>query len=324
MSPFHTPRIPQSQVVSGRDLPFRAGLSVSLVECPRDAMQGWPHIIPTEKKIEYLNTLLGVGFDTLDFGSFVSAKAIPQMADTAEVVKKLRRPDRTQPDRGSPSGTNTRPAPTKLLAIVANFRGAEEAAAHEIIDCLGFPFSVSETFQLRNANKTIDGSLATVEEILELCAAREKELVVYLSMGFGNPYGDPWSEEIVYEWADALRKLGVRILSIADTVGLAAPEQVFSVTDYLVKQLPECLIGVHLHSTHRHWKAKVEAAVQAGCRRFDGALKGIGGCPMAGDQLVGNMDTGLMIPYFRNAGLLGDLDEDALQRSLRMAAEIFV
>ncbi len=179
------------------------------------------------------------------------------------------------------------------LAIVANFRGAEEAGAYDAVRYLGFPFSVSETFQLRNTNKSIDGSLATVEEIQELCIQKEKQLVIYLSMGFGNPYGDPWSEEIVLRWAEMIAKEGVKIISIADTVGLASPEQVFSVTDYLIRQLPDCTIGVHLHSTHRHWKAKVEAALQAGCRRFDGALKGIGGCPMAGDALVGNMDTEL-------------------------------
>ena len=308
MSPLFTPRVPQVQTVIGRDVPFSAGLPVALVECPRDAMQGWERMIPTADKIRYLKALLRVGFDTLDFGSFVSARAIPQMADTKEVIAHL------EPGQSR----------TKLLAIVANFRGAEEAGVYDAIGCLGFPFSVSETFQLRNANKTVDGSLATVEEIQTLCLQKEKELVVYLSMGFGNPYGDPWNEEIVLRWAEALAKLGVKTLSIADTVGLASPEQVFSVTDYLIRQLPECSIGVHLHSTHRHWKAKIEAALEAGCRRFDGALKGIGGCPMAGDVLVGNMDTELMIPYFREAGLLPELDVEALKESLRIAAEIFV
>ena len=220
------------------------GSPVSLIECPRDAMQGWHTLIPTEKKIEYINALLNIGFDTLDFGSFVSPKAIPQMADSSQVIAKL-----------NPGNTNTR-----LLAIVANFRGAEEACEHDLIKYLGFPFSVSETFQLRNTNNTIEGALATVEEMQELCAVREKQLVVYLSMGFGNPYGDPWSEEIVFQWADTIARLGVKIISIADTVGLASPEQVFSVTDYLVRQLPGCQIGVHLHSTHRNWKAKIDAA----------------------------------------------------------------
>jgi hydroxymethylglutaryl-CoA lyase len=270
-------------------------------------MQGWPHIIPTAKKIEYLNALLRVGFDVLDFGSFVSPKAIPQMADTAEVL----------------AGLDLKGVKTKLLAIVANFRGAEAAAGKPAIQYLGFPFSVSETFQLRNTNKTIEGSFATVEEMQDLCAATQKELVVYLSMGFGNPFGDPWNEEIVYEWAAALAKLGVKTLSIADTVGLATPEQVFSVVDYLIRQLPQCTIGVHLHSTHHNRKAKVDAALQAACRRFDGALKGIGGCPMAGDELVGNMDSEWMIRHFREKGLLGQLKEEALKESLRLAEEIF-
>lgn len=281
---------------------------ITLVECPRDAMQGWPQIIPTAKKIDYLNALLQVGFDVLDFGSFVSPKAIPQMADTAEVLAGLR----------------LRGVKTKLLAIVANFRGAEEAAEHEAIQYLGFPFSVSETFQLRNTNKTIEGSFATVEEMQDLCARTQKELIVYLSMGFGNPYGEPWNEEIVYVWAAALAKLGVKTLSVADTVGVATPEHVFSVVDYLVRQLPQCTIGVHLHSTHHNRKAKVDAALEAGCRRFDGALKGIGGCPLAGNALVGNMDTEWMIRHFREKGLLGALNEEALAASLQLAGEVFV
>jgi len=292
---------------------------LTLVECPRDAMQGWHAIIPTEKKIEYLNFLLRVGFDTLDFGSFVSARAIPQMADTAAVLEGLDNGLIASPGKHDPADRRTR-----LLAIVANFRGAEEAAAFDQISYLGFPFSVSETFQLRNANKTIEGSLATVEEIQELCVKKDKQLVVYISMGFGNPYGDPWSEEVVFEWVETLTRLGIRIISLADTVGLATPEQVFSVTDYLIRQLPDHTIGVHLHSTPTHWKAKVDAALQAGCRRFDGALKGIGGCPMAGDQLVGNMDTALMIPYFEHKNLLHGLDDAALAASLRLAGEIFV
>jgi hydroxymethylglutaryl-CoA lyase len=270
-------------------------------------MQGWPHIIPTTKKIEYLNSLLRVGFDVLDFGSFVSPHAIPQMADTAEVLEGL--------DVG-----NSR---TRLLAIVANFRGADMAAGYDPISYLGFPFSVSETFQLRNTNKTIEGSFATVEEMQDLCAKRQKELVVYLSMGFGNPYGDAWSEEIVYEWAAALAKLGVKTLSVADTVGLATPEQVFSVTSYLIKELPQCTIGVHLHSTPHGRKSKIDAALEAGCLRFDGALKGIGGCPMAGNELVGNMDTEWMIRHFGEKKLLPELDMDALKESLHLAGEVF-
>ena len=308
MSPLHRPRPGQPQAQSGKDLPYSAGLPVVLVECPRDAMQGWPYIIPTERKIEYLNALLRVGFDTLDFGSFVSAKAIPQMADTAEVL----------------SGLEWADSATKLLAIVANYRGADEASAFDGVRCLGFPFSVSETFQLRNTNKTIEGSFGAVEEILDLCEKRQKELVVYLSMGFGNPYGEPWNEEIVFQWASALARLGVTTLSVADTVGLAEPEQVFSIVDFLVKQLPGCTIGVHLHSTHHNRKAKIDAALDAGCRRFDGALKGIGGCPMAGNALVGNMDTEWMVGHFTKKHLQPVLDETALEEALILAGEIFV
>src|ERR1700744_4559111 len=270
--------------------------AIKLTECPRDAMQGLHDFIPTEVKAEYINLLLQVGFDVLDFGSFVSPKAIPQMADTAEVLRGLQL-----------EGSRTR-----LLAIVANFRGGEEAASFEAVSYLGFPFSVSEAFQLRNTNKTIDGAFGTVEELQELCARTQKELVVYLSMGFGNPYGDVWNEEIVFEWASALARLGVKTLSIADTVGLATPEQVFSVTDYLIRQLPQCTIGVHLHSSPHNRKAKIDAALDAGCRRFDGALKGIGGFPMAVDELVGNMDTEWMIHHFDKKGLLPQLDAAAL------------
>jgi hydroxymethylglutaryl-CoA lyase len=290
---------------------------ITLVECPRDAMQGWPHLIPTERKIEYLNALLRVGFDTLDFGSYVSAKAIPQMADTAEVLKGLELAE-------AGKGLKLAEVRTKLLAIVANFRGAEEAAGQEAIRYLGFPFSVSETFQLRNTNKTVEGSFATVEEMQALCAAQQKELVVYLSMGFGNPYGDPWNEEIVYEWAAALAKLGVKTISVADTVGVATPEHVFSIVNFLIRQLPGVTIGVHLHSTHQNRKAKIDAALEAGCRRFDGALKGIGGCPMAGNELVGNMDTEWMIAHFREKHLLPHINEVALREAERIANELFV
>jgi hydroxymethylglutaryl-CoA lyase len=308
MSPLHRPRPGQPQAQSGKDLPYSAGLPVVLVECPRDAMQGWPHIIPTERKTAYLNALLKVGFDVLDFGSFVSARAIPQMADTAEVLEGLEWAD----------------SPTKLLAIVANYRGADEASAFDGVKYLGFPFSVSETFQLRNTNKTIEGSFGSVEEILDLCDKRQKELVVYLSMGFGNPYGEPWNEEIVFQWASALAKLGVTTLSVADTVGLAEPEQVFSVVDFLVTELPACTIGVHLHSTHHNRMAKIDAALDAGCRRFDGAMKGIGGCPMAGNALVGNMDTEWMVGHFSKKHLLPVLNETALAQASALAEELFV
>ncbi len=281
---------------------------ISLIECPRDAMQGWPHFIPTQKKIDYINALLQVGFDTIDFGSFVSPKAIPQMADTKEVIGNLEL-------GGSRS---------KLLAIIANERGAQDAVVFDEISYLGFPFSVSETFQLRNTNSTIAQSLGRVEEIQNLCIKNKKELVVYISMGFGNPYGDVYNEAIVFDWVNKLVDMDINIISLADTVGLACKEQVYNITKYLVDSLPETEIGVHLHSTPTNWKEKVDAALKAGCKRFDGALKGIGGCPMADDELVGNMDTELMIPYFEEQHLLNNLDIAALKHCSLLASGIFV
>lgn len=285
-----------------------ASETVKLIECPRDAMQGWNHFIPTQKKIEYINSLLKTGFDTIDFGSFVSPKAIPQMADTHAVVKQL-----------DISGTNT-----KLLAIVANERGAQEAVQYDVITCLGFPFSVSETFQLRNTNSTIAESLTRVEAIQQLCVKHKKQLVIYLSMGFGNPYGDPYNEEIVYKWAKAIQRSGITVISLADTVGLATPEQINKVTTHLISALPGIEIGVHLHSTPIHRAHKIDAAFKAGCRRFDGALMGIGGCPMANDELVGNMDTEQMITYFSKLGLCNQLNTEALRQSIILAQTIFV
>jgi hydroxymethylglutaryl-CoA lyase len=282
--------------------------NLKLIECPRDAMQGWKHFIPTEKKIQYINSLLKVGFDTIDFGSFVSPKAIPQMADTSEVVRSL--------ELGVGS--------TKLLAIVANYRGAEESSVFDEINYLGFPFSVSEIFQQRNTNSSIAQSLERVEEIQNLCIKTGKKLVVYISMGFGNPYGDLYDEEIVFNWIEKLIELDIGTISLADTVGVATPEQVYDMTSYLVEALPGTEIGVHLHSTPANWKEKLEAAVKAGCKRFDGALKGIGGCPMANDELVGNMNSELMIEYFKEMKLIEGLNEDALRESLRIAEEIFI
>ena len=281
---------------------------IKLIECPRDAMQGWKNIISTAKKIEYINSLLKVGFDTIDFGSFVSAKAIPQMADTREVVGSLE------------SGVGS----TKLLAIVANIRGAEEASEYDVITYLGFPFSVSETFQQRNTNSSIEESLKRVEEIQNLCLKKRKQLVIYISMGFGNPYGDPYSEEIVFDWVNKMVKLNIKIISLADTVGLATADQVYQMTKYLTDSLPSTEIGVHLHSKPDNWKEKLEAAEKAGCKRFDGALKGIGGCPMANDELVGNMNMEMMIQYFEKQNFLAGLNKKALAESLRIAAEIFV
>ena len=271
-------------------------------------MQGWPHIIPTEKKISYINALLKVGFDTIDFGSFVSPKAIPQMADTAELVKGLQ--------------LNTQSS--KLLSIVANERGARDALSFEEISYLGFPFSVSETFQQRNTNSTIAASLERVADIQNLCIKNGKVLVIYISMGFGNPYGDPFNEEIVFSWVNKLAAMDIRIISLADTVGLATIEQVKRMTKYLVESLPAVEIGVHLHSTPANWKEKLDAALSAGCKRFEGTLKGIGGCPMAGDELVGNMNTELMIPYFYELNLLKGLNLEELQHCHRLADEIFI
>jgi len=282
--------------------------AVKIIECPRDAMQGWKHFIPTEQKIKYLQSLLAVGFDTIDFGSFVSAKAIPQMQDTKEVLQAL--------DLSSTS--------SKLLAIVANTRGAEDALQFEAIDYLGFPLSLSETFQQRNTNASIQDALVRVDEIQELCKRKNRRLVVYLSMGFGNPYGDAYSEELVFDYANQLVQKEIAIISLADTVGVATPEQVQKITSYLVQALPQTEIGVHLHSTQTNWKEKVEAAYNAGCRRFDGALKGIGGCPMANNDLVGNMNTEWLLRFFEERGAAVNIQPEALQQSLRLADSIFV
>ncbi len=281
---------------------------ISFVECPRDAMQGWKHFIPTEQKVKYLNALLKVGFDTLDFGSFVSPKAIPQMADTKEVLGQL--------DIGNSN--------TKLLAIVANTRGAEEAVSYDQITYLGFPFSISPTFQQRNTNSTIEESLIRVDEIQNLCLGRNKQLVIYLSMGFGNPYGDEYNETILLKWAEEMVKRDIKILSLADTVGVATPEQISNALNVLRPQYTDTEIGVHLHSTPKNWAAKLDASFKAGCTRFDGALKGIGGCPMAKDDLVGNMTTEWMLEYFEQEGAPLFINKEALSHSLFLANEIFV
>lgn len=281
---------------------------INLIECSRDAMQGWKHLIPTEKKIDYINALLQVGFHTIDFGSFVSPKAIPQMADTMKVIPQLK-------IEGSKS---------KLLAIIANVRGAEEAVAYDEITYLGFPFSISPTFQQRNTNSTIEESLHRVEEIQNLCLKKNKQLVIYLSMGFGNPYGDEYSEEILLKWASEMVNRQIRIISLADTVGLASPGQISFALNSLIPEYPDTVIGVHLHSTPNNWRAKLMAAVDAGCKRIDGALKGIGGCPMAQDDLVGNMNTEWIISYLEEKKSIKDLNDKALQKCLQLASEIFV
>ena len=281
---------------------------IKLIECPRDAMQGWKSFIPTDDKIRYINSLLKVGFDTLDCGSFVSAKAIPQMADTKELLAGLEMQD-------------TR---SKLLVIIANTRGAEEASTYEHVTYLGFPFSVSETFQKRNTNSTLAESFIRVEQIQEICVKKNKQLVIYISMGFGNPYNDAYSDQIVFDWVSKISSMDIRIIALADTVGLATPQQVSNITGYLINKMPGHEIGVHLHSTLTNWQEKLEAAFQAGCKRFDGALKGIGGCPMANDELVGNMNTELMISYFEKHHLLKNFNHKALARSLKIASEIFI
>ena len=284
------------------------GEKLKIIECPRDAMQGWPHFISREKKVEYLNSLLKIGFDTIDFGSFVSPKAIPQMADTHEVIQRL----------------NITGTATKLLAIVANERGAIEASAYEAITYLGYPFSVSETFQQRNTNSSIAAAVDTVKKIQEICIQQGKKLVLYISMGFGNPYGDPYDETIVYEWVEKMQQLGIGIISLADTVGMATPEQVADMTAYVIKHFPGIETGVHLHSTPLNRIFKIEAAYKAGCRRFDGTLMGIGGCPMANDDLVGNMDTVQMLHYFSKLEEQPEVNEAALQHSLQLAANTFI
>lgn len=281
---------------------------IKLIECPRDAMQGWQHFIPTQKKIEYINSLLKVGFDTIDFGSFVSPKAIPQMADTKDVIGNL----------------ELEKNKTKLLAIIANERGAEDAMQYDEITYLGFPFSISQTFQKKNTNSTIEQSLQRVENISVLCDKNKKELVIYLSMAFGNPYGDEYNADILLHWANEMVNRNIKIISLADTVGIATAEQISFACNILIPGYKNVEFGVHLHSSLKNRKEKLEAALQAGCKRFDGALKGIGGCPMAQDELVGNMDTVFIMNYFKQNNLIIDINEDALAESLRIASEIFI
>lgn len=281
---------------------------LQIVECPRDAMQGIKEFIPTEKKVHYLNLLLKVGFHTLDFGSFVSPKAIPQMRDTHEVVKQLERSS----------------SHTELLAIVANERGALEACQYEQIHYLGFPLSASETFQQRNTNKSIDEALQTVKRIRQLCAEYNKEPVVYISMGFGNPYGDPYSPEVVCALIEKLRAMQVGIVSLADTVGSASVRDIEALYSMAARLFPDMVLGVHLHARREEVKDKVQAAYAAGCHRFDGALRGFGGCPMAKDELVGNLDTELLIEALREVKApLPPIDEEALEKAKRYSLEIF-
>ena len=280
---------------------------IKLVECPRDAMQGIKQFIPTDEKVRYIQSLLGCGFDTLDFGSFVSPKAIPQMVDTAEVLSKL-----------DLSKTNT-----KLLSIVANVRGAEDAVSHPEVDYLGFPFSISENFQMRNTHKTIAQSVETLQEIFNLADAANKEVVTYISMGFGNPYGDPWDVDIVGEWTEKLAKMGAKILSLSDTVGSSDPETISYLFSNLIPKYSNIEFGAHLHTTPTKWHEKVAAAYESGCRRFDGAIQGFGGCPMAKDDLTGNMPTEKMLSYFTAEKVDSGVNWMAFEASYNKATELF-
>ena len=281
--------------------------SVKIIECPRDAMQGIKTMIPTQEKVKYIQSLLGCGFNTIDFGSFVSPKAIPQMVDTAEVLGQLDL-SRTK---------------SKLLAIIANVRGAKDASVHPEIDFLGFPFSISENFQMRNTHKTIAQSVDTLKEILEIANTSNKKVVTYISMGFGNPYGDPWNVEIVGEWTEKLANMGVGILSLSDTIGSSTPEVITCLFSNLIPKYPDIEFGAHLHTTPTKWHEKVAAAYQAGCRRFDGAVQGFGGCPMAKDELTGNMPTEKMLSYFTEQKADTGVNWMVFEAAYNKATELF-
>lgn len=280
---------------------------VKIIECPRDAMQGIKEWIPTDQKVKYIQSLLRCGFDTIDFGSFVSPKAIPQMQDTAQVLSKL-----------DLSATKS-----KLLAIIANLRGAEDAVKHAEMDYLGYPFSISENFQMRNTHKTISESLVILQEILNLADKNNKEVVAYLSMGFGNPYGDPWNVEIVGEWTEKLSAMGVKILSLSDTVGSSTPDIISYLFSNLIPKYPHIEFGAHLHTTPKAWHEKVDAAYKAGCKRFDGAIQGFGGCPMAKDELTGNMPTEKMLSYFTAEKVSSNINPMSFESAHNEATKIF-
>ena len=280
---------------------------MKIIECPRDAMQGLHDFIPTEKKALYINQLLKVGFDTIDFGSFVSPKAIPQLKDTAQVLDQL-------------DLTRTK---SKLLAIIANLRGAEDAIQFEEIDYLGFPLSISEQFQKRNTNKSIADALITVADIQNLCQKNNKTLVTYISMGFGNPYGDPWNINIVGEWTEKLSNMGVNIISLSDTIGSSTPAVITYLFSNLISNYPKIEFGAHLHTTPNSWHEKVDAAFNAGCKRFDGAIKGYGGCPMAKDELTGNMPTEKLISYFTAQKVVTGIKPMSFESAYNQALKIF-
>ncbi len=280
---------------------------MKLIECPRDAMQGIHDFIPTEKKAAYINSLLNVGFDTIDFGSFVSPKAIPQMRDTAQVLEQL----------------DLSTTKSKLLSIIANVRGAQDAVEFEEISYLGYPFSISETFQQRNTNASISESLSRVEEIQDLCVRNKKQLVVYISMAFGNPYGDEWSSDVAIAWTRRLAKLGIKIIALSDTIGVSNPENISFLFSKLVPEFPGIQIGAHLHTTPDTWEEKVHAAYTSGCRRFDSAIKGLGGCPMAADKLTGNMPTENLLSYFKKKNIPTGIDDKAFAEAMILAGTTF-
>ncbi len=280
---------------------------IQVVECPRDAMQGITEFIPTEKKAEYINMLLKVGFHSIDFGSFVSPKAIPQMLDTAAVLSKLNLDDTS----------------SKLLAIVANIRGAEEASSFDEIQYLGYPFSVSETFQQRNTNRSIEDSLVLVEEMQNLCVTRNKNLVVYLSMAFGNPYGEYWDVDIVAKWSEVLTNMGIKILALSDTIGVSSKEIITPLFSQLISEFEEVTFGAHLHTTPQTWKEKVLAAYHAGCTRFDTAIQGLGGCPMAKDDLTGNMPTEKLLSFLNEQKQDTGLNSLAFESAFNKSKEVF-
>jgi hydroxymethylglutaryl-CoA lyase len=280
---------------------------IKIIECPRDAMQGIKAFIPTERKVDYIQALLRVGFDTIDFGSFVSPKAIPQMVDTAEVLSQL---DLSQTS-------------SKLLAIIANTQGAELASVHKEIQYLGFPFSISENFQMRNTHKTIAESLVTLQEILNIADKSNKEVVTYISMGFGNPYGDVWNVDVVGEWTEKLANMGVKILSLSDTIGSSTPEVIDYLFSNLIPKYPHIEFGAHLHTTPDKWHEKIDAAYKAGCRRYDGAIQGFGGCPMAKDDLTGNMPTEKMLSYFTQQKADTNTSPMSFESAYNVASRLF-
>ena len=280
---------------------------IQLVECPRDAMQGFENFIPTNLKAEYINTLLKVGFHTIDFGSFVSPKAIPQMRDTAEVLSKL----------------NLEGSSSKLLAIVANSRGAEQAASFSEIQYLGYPFSVSEVFQKRNTNRTIEDSLILVDRMQNLVAKQNKELVVYLSMAFGNPYQEDWHPDIIAKYTEILVNMGIRTLALSDTIGVSTKDTISPLFSQLIPEFNEVTFGAHLHTNPKDWKEKVLAAYLSGCFRFDTAIKGLGGCPMAKDELTGNMPTEKMLSFLNEQDEESSINPLAFESAYNKAIEVF-